>query len=108
MVEEGIEPSRPLRVPASIEPGALNLSATPPGLVRVVGWITHGIHGDRERRLGPLIDEETRLFRLRREASPDRQTPRFGVETQDSVSPTAIAMQLAERPECRCASFLNL
>jgi hypothetical protein len=29
------------------------------------GWITHGIHGDRERRLGPLIDDETELFRLR-------------------------------------------
>ena len=68
--------------------------------MRVRGWITHGIQGDRERRLGPLIDDETDLFRLRGQASPDRQTPRFGVETQGAVSRTAITMQLAMRPEC--------
>ena len=52
-------------------------------MVRVSGWITHGIHCDRERRLGPLIDDETGSFRLRGQAEPDRQTPRFGAETQD-------------------------
>lgn len=36
--------------------------------MRVRGWITHGIQGDRERRLGPLIDDETELFRLRGQA----------------------------------------
>jgi len=37
-------------------------------LVRVGGWITHGIHGDRERRLEPLIADEIRSFRLRDQA----------------------------------------
>jgi hypothetical protein len=72
----------------------------PTGKCAACGRITHGIHGDRERRLGPLVDDKTGLFRLRGQAWPDRQTPRLGVETQDSVSPTAITMQLAERPEC--------
>jgi hypothetical protein len=36
----------------------------PTGKCIARGWNTHGIHGERARRPGPLIDNETRLFRL--------------------------------------------
>jgi hypothetical protein len=36
----------------------------PTGKCVACGWNTHGIHGDRERRPGQLINDETGLFRL--------------------------------------------
>ncbi len=93
---------RPLRVPASIETGALNLSATSRGCSVFYGRTPHAIHGDRERRrrrLGPLIADEIRSFRLRDQAVAGRRIRRFEAEMQDSASRTAIAMQLAERAD---------
>ena len=47
----------------------------PTWLVRVSGRITHGIRGDRERRLGPLVADEAGSFLTGGQAQPDRRTP---------------------------------
>lgn len=95
VVEEGIEPSRPSRVPVSFEPGALNLSATPPGAVWLFAPITHGLHR--------IIRNRRRLFRPCRDpcrsplgSRPGKQAPRAEAETRTCVSPLAIAMQFGE------------
>ena len=92
VVEEGIEPSRPSRVPVSFEPGALNLSATPPGAVRLFAPIAHGLHRiarNRRRLFWPCRDPRRSPLGSR----PGKQAPRAEAETRTCVSPLAIAMQ---------------
>ncbi len=92
-VEEGLEPSVPSRGPI-LGIGAVDLSATPPGALRVCCRMAeepHRVSGFRVAQRGPIGDGPCRLFGT----PPGQQTPRTEAAPWRRVAAgLGIAMQL--------------